>query len=71
VGGANNCTTCKNPTLADLVVFSIYQQQQVDGCCLVQALVYKHTHLTFYPLLNWKPVQVDNCGSNAVILPLA
>jgi len=25
VGGANNCTTCKNPTLADLAVFSIYQ----------------------------------------------
>jgi len=23
VGGANNCTTCKNPTLADLVILSI------------------------------------------------
>jgi len=22
VGGANNCTTCKNPTLADLAVLS-------------------------------------------------
>jgi len=27
VGGANNCTTCKNPMLADLAVLSIYQRQ--------------------------------------------
>jgi len=27
VGGANNCTTCKNATLADLAVLSIYQRQ--------------------------------------------
>jgi len=27
VGGANNCTTCENPTLADLAVLSMYQQQ--------------------------------------------
>ena len=36
------------------------------------ALVYKHTHLIFYPLLNWKPVQkVAYCDSDAVILPFA
>jgi len=27
VGGANNCTTYENPTLADLVKLSIYQWQ--------------------------------------------
>jgi len=27
VGGANNCTTCENLTLADLAVLSIYQRQ--------------------------------------------
>jgi len=27
VGGANSYTTCKNPTLADLAVLSIYQRQ--------------------------------------------
>ena len=38
----------------------------------VGTCIYKHTHLIFYPLLNWKPVQkVANCGSNAVMLPLA
>jgi len=26
-GGANNCTTCENLTLADLAVLSIYQRQ--------------------------------------------
>jgi len=30
VGGANNCTTCENPTLADLAVLGIYQQQDID-----------------------------------------
>jgi len=25
--GASNCTTCENPTLADLAVVNIYQQQ--------------------------------------------
>jgi len=27
MGGANNCTTCENLTLADLAVLSIYQRQ--------------------------------------------
>jgi len=27
VGGATNCTTCENLTLADLAVVSIYQRQ--------------------------------------------
>jgi len=30
VGEANNCTTCKNPTLADLAVLSIYQREDID-----------------------------------------
>jgi len=31
------------------------QFRQIDTCCLVQALVYKHTQLILYTLLNWKP----------------
>jgi len=27
VGGANNCTTWKNPTLGDLAVLNIYKRQ--------------------------------------------
>jgi len=30
VGGANNCTTGRNPTLADLAVLSICQRQYID-----------------------------------------
>jgi len=30
VGGANNCTTCKNPTLTDSPLLSIYQWQEIN-----------------------------------------
>jgi len=31
VVGANNCTSCENPSLADLAVLSIYQRQDIDN----------------------------------------
>jgi len=34
--GANNCSTCENPTLADLPVLSRYQRQ-LDGCIVWNA----------------------------------